>query len=154
MELKGPRNQARGVPEATHQPDTRLTSSNKLAKAYKPRAIKANASMVRHSEPPVIGSRASESRHVMANPAAAKLHADSLDKPQDPLLMDSADAMTKDSLQMVPLPGKVGSNVNRYASTAGAPAAEDQDGLVKVGSQSAVNTEKQDKRARTNAPKV
>lgn len=47
-----------GSKEARHVPDTTLTSSNKLAKAYQPRATKPSHSLVRHAEPPVIGGAA------------------------------------------------------------------------------------------------
>lgn len=37
---KGPRAHGAGASDATHHPDTTLTSSNKLAQAYKPRTTK------------------------------------------------------------------------------------------------------------------
>lgn len=124
---KGPKAHGAGASEATHQPDTTLTSSNKLAQAYKPRTIKQNNSTTKHSEPPVIATR---NGILDSRLAEGKLHG-SLDKPRD-VLMDSADAVTKDSLQLVPLTNK-SATINRYASTAGAPVVDDQDSIVKVG---------------------
>lgn len=85
---------SKGLKAHGHQPDTTLTSSNKLAQAYKPRAIKQNSSTTKHSEPPVIATRNAMIDSRLAN--EGKLHG-SLDKQRD-VLMDSADAMTKDSL--------------------------------------------------------
>lgn len=117
-----------GSKEARYFPDTTLTSSNHLARAYQPRAAKPSNSLAKHSEPPVIRG----ATVIVDGLASQATMLGSLAKDKDMRLLDSADAMTKDSLKVVPQSNK-SQTFDRHAATAGAPIADDEDSMVKVG---------------------
>ena len=124
------KNQVNASNAPSHQPDTTLTSNDKLLKAYRPRAKKYNQSVIKQ-EPPMIQSNDLAQDHLPV--AQSKLHG-SFEKPEPKRFLDSAEAATKDSQNRAP-DSNQGIPVNRLSQTAGAPTTADD--IVNVGNATA-----------------